>query len=283
VIRPPRHPIARVATLLLVPSLAAWFALAAALNALNGPVATPRGPTVATPRAHLPEWIGRHNRFVARAMAGPVPLLFLGDSITRGWLQPAMAPGPGSDPLWRERFGSRGAENFGIDGDHVEHLLWRVRHGELARIEPRVVVLMIGTNNIALDPPGAIAEGVAAVVDEIHRRSPRTVIILIGLLPRGGVLGHGQPAFTDLADPRVPEVNRLIATLGGRPRVAFVDVGDRVLGPGGRIDRSYQPDLLHLSREGYSILAEAIEPTIRLLLGPSEPGGPDLLPGASSR
>jgi N-acetylglucosamine-6-sulfatase len=267
-----------VTTLLLVPALVAWITLAAFLNALNGPLATPRGPTVATPRAHLPDWIEHHNRFVARAMAGPVPLLFLGDSITRGWLRPATAPGPGPDPLWRERFGPRRAENFGIDGDHVEHLLWRIRHGELARIEPEVVVLLIGTNNIALDPPEAIAEGVAAVVDEIHRRSPTTVIILIGLLPRGGVLGHGQPAFTDMPDPRVPEVNRLIAPIGDRPRVAFIDVGDRLLGSNGRINRSYQPDLLHLSRPAYEILADAIEPTIRLLLGPADPVETDLLP-----
>lgn len=267
--------------LLLVPTLVVWLVMAAALNAMRGPEARTRGPTIAAPRAHLPGWIARHNRFVARAMAGPVPLLFLGDSITRGWTRPA--PGPGPDPIWRDRFESRGAVNFGVDGDHVEHLLWRIRHGELARIEPGVVVLLIGTNNIALDPPRAIAEGIAAVVDEIHRRSPRSVVILVGLLPRGGVLGHGHPAFTDEADPRVAEVNRLIAPLGDRAGVTYVDIGDQLLGAHGRVDRRYQPDLLHLSRHGYEILAGAIEPTIRLLLGPPEPAGPELLPGSPPR
>src|SRR5690606_34662491 len=77
-----------------------------------------RGPTVATPRPEAPGWLRQHNEMVARAMAGQVDLLFLGDSITRGWLGSGRTPFDGDGlALWRERFEPRRAANFGIVGD----------------------------------------------------------------------------------------------------------------------------------------------------------------------
>ena len=73
--------------------------------------------------------------------------------------------------------------------------------------------------------------------------------------------------FAEKPDPRIAEVNRLIAPLGDLPRVTYLDIGDRLLDPDGRIDRAIQPDLLHLSTRGYAIWADAMEPTLDLLLG----------------
>ena len=238
----------------------------------------PRGPTIAAPREQR-EWVLQHDRYVARAMAGPVPLLFLGDSITLGWLGTAsLAGGEGSHrQLWRDRYASRHAENFGVDGEHVDQLLWRLRHGELARIEPEVIVLLIGTNNIGLDEPPAIAAGIAAVVAEIRRRCPRSQVLLLGVLPRGVTLGHGQRPSWDKPDPRIAEINRRIAPLGDLPHVTYLDFGDRLIGPDGRLSRDLQPDLLHLSERGYRIWADAIEPELRARLGapPIRAEGPD--------
>src|SRR5438445_777659 len=39
------------------------------------------------------------------------------------------------------------AVNFGIGSDGIQHILWRVGHGELDGIKPKVVVLMAGINN----------------------------------------------------------------------------------------------------------------------------------------
>lgn len=232
------------------------------------------GPTTPTPRPEVPGWLEQHNAMVARASSGPIDLLFLGDSITRGWLGSGRDryDGDGLD-LWISRFEPRRAANFGIGSDRVEHLLWRVRHGELAGIDPPVVVLMIGSNNIPVDEPGEIAEGIAAVVAEVRRRLPRSVVLLMGLPPRGVSPPHDPPPERDRPDPRVGRVNRLLAPLGRLPRVRFIDFGARLLDDEGMVPRSHFPDYLHLSRPSYEAWAEAIEPTLRVLLGAPAAGG----------
>jgi lysophospholipase L1-like esterase len=69
-----------------------------------------------------------------------VDLLFLGDSITDGWAK-------GGKAIWDTRYAPLKAANFGIGGDKTEHVLWRLKNGNLTGIQPKVVVLMIGTNN----------------------------------------------------------------------------------------------------------------------------------------
>lgn len=259
--------IRRVLALLLLPSLLAGMVFAHFSSMANRPPDR-RSPQKAIPRPELPGWLPEHNAMVSRALAGHVDLLFLGDSITRGWLGSGRTPFEGNGlPIWQSRFEPRRAANFGIGSDRIEHLLWRIRHGELSGIDPTVVVLMIGTNNIGIDPPEAIAEGVAVVLDEVRCRLPRAVTLLMALTPRGISPTLGSPPAHDLPNPEVHEVNRLIAPLGRLPRVAFIDFGSKLLDTGGLIPRRNFPDYLHLALPSYEAWAEAIEPTLSLLLG----------------
>jgi len=89
-------------------------------------------------------WISRHESYMAEAKKGGVGLLFLGDSITDGW---RWGQGHGGLNIWPKYYASRHAANFGIGGDRTEHVLWRLEHGELDGIKPKVIVLLIGTNN----------------------------------------------------------------------------------------------------------------------------------------
>ena len=100
---------------------------------------------------------GAPRRVSQTAQAGNVDLLFLGDSITQGW--------SGAAKTWDRFYGPRKAANFGIGGDRTEHVLWRIQNGELKGIEPKVVVLMIGTNNASGSTPDEIAQGVTAIVE----------------------------------------------------------------------------------------------------------------------
>src|SRR5438874_61524 len=107
-------------------------------------------------------WQQLHHSFQQRARQGNVDVLFLGDSITQGW-------GGEGRAVWKERFEPLKAANFGIGGDQTQHVLWRLREGkELHGIQPRAVVLMIGTNNMGSNSAEQIAAGIVAIVHEIR-------------------------------------------------------------------------------------------------------------------
>ena len=64
-------------------------------------------------------------------------------------------------------------------------MLWRAQNGELDGTGARVVVLMVGTNNLASATPENVARGVAAIVDTVRAKLPNAVVVLNALLPRG--------------------------------------------------------------------------------------------------
>src|SRR5688500_5427465 len=96
-----------------------------------------------TPAPRDANWIKRHEGFVEIAKKGDVDLLFLGDSITDAWR--------GRKEIWEKNFAPLKAANFGIGGDRTQHVLWRLQNGEFDGIKPKVVMLMIGTNNVSSD------------------------------------------------------------------------------------------------------------------------------------
>ena len=105
-----------------------------------------------------------HNSFLVLTKKGHIDLLFLGDSITQMWNE---------NSVWRRFYEPRHVANFGIGGDRTQHVLWRIQNGELDGIEPKVTVLMIGTNNLSSDTPDEIAQGIGAIVSELAA-APKT-------------------------------------------------------------------------------------------------------------
>jgi lysophospholipase L1-like esterase len=190
-----------------------------------------------------------HRRFLEQARKGNVDLLFLGDSITQGW---------NDNDVWRRYYQPRRAANFGIGGDRTQHVLWRIQNGELDGISPKVVVLMIGTNNASSSTPDEIAAGIKAIVGELHRRLPQAKILLLGVFPRGE-----RP--TPIRE-RLKSVNEKIAVLDDGSQVRFLDISKTFLNPDGTISKAIMPDYLHLSRRGYRLWAEAMEPLLWSML-----------------
>src|SRR5436190_19976020 len=106
---------------------------------------------------------GRHDKFVEIAKRGNVDVLFLGDSITDAWGGEGHGKGGGAS-IFEKEFVPLKAANFGIGGDRTQHVLWRLQNGELEGIQPKVVMLMIGTNNLGSNTPEEIADGITAIV-----------------------------------------------------------------------------------------------------------------------
>ncbi len=121
-----------------------------------------QGPATVVPQPRDGAWMGLHESFLVQAKKGGIELLFLGDSITQGWNE---------NHTWQRFYGPRKAANFGIGGDRTQHVLWRIDHGELEGITPKVVVVLIGTNNLASDSALDVARGVTAIVEAVRQRS----------------------------------------------------------------------------------------------------------------
>lgn len=206
------------------------------------------------PRPTIPEEKDRprHEEFLKIARAGGVDLLFLGDSITDGWR------GSGK-PVWDKYFGPLKAANFGIGGDRTEHVIWRIRNGELQGIQPKLVVLMIGTNNG--DPAADVALGIKTILMDIHERSPHSKVLLLAIFPRSE-----KP---DATRAKNDEVNKLIAkfaTFAELGRVAYLDIGFKFLAADQTLPKDIMPDFLHPNEKGYQIWADAIIDKVKQMM-----------------
>jgi len=231
--------------------------------------AAPQGPSspresavTPVPRNNLPKWVERNEAMNQRAKQGDCDLIFIGDSITQGW------EGNGKE-VWAKYYEPRKAVNLGISGDRTQHVLWRLDHGNLDGIKPKLAVIMIGTNNIgsnkasdaSRDKPEEIAAGVRAIVERLQTKQPSLKILVLGIFPRG-------EKADDPLRKIVAETNALIQKMADeKRRVYFLDINPKFLTEDGTLTREVMPDLLHLTPAGYEIWAEAIEPMVKQLLG----------------
>lgn len=201
------------------------------------------------PRPDQSYW---HNTFSAQAKKGGIDLLFIGDSITQCWTYEGKE-------LWAQRYAPLKAANFGIGSDRTEHVLWRVQNGTLEGCAPKVVVLLIGTNNIKRDTAPQIAEGVAAILAEIRTRLPQTKILLLGLFPRA-------ETPDDWRRLKVAEVNTHLAKLDNGKTVFFLDLGPKFIGTDGTLSKGVMHDFLHLTSAGYKIWSDGMAEKLAVLM-----------------
>ncbi|MEJ5259232.1 MAG: GDSL-type esterase/lipase family protein, partial [Anaerohalosphaeraceae bacterium] len=99
--------------------------------------------TAVTPVPRGDEWWTRRHQAILEQLPRKNPqVVFIGDSITHGWENKGKA-------VWDAYYSSYDALNLGYSGDRTEHVLWRLQNGEIDGIQPKLAVLMIGTNNAA--------------------------------------------------------------------------------------------------------------------------------------
>ena len=208
-------------------------------------------------------WLATHQGFVERAqntqLKGDIDVMFFGDSITQGW-------GGDGKAIWDKRYAPLKAVNFGMGGDSTRQVLWRVTHGEVEGLHPKLIVLMIGTNNLYGDfnagTDEEIADGIGLIVNELRQKMPMSKVLLLGLLPRQN----------DYFCGRVIAINRLLSRQNGRnPTVRFLDMGDKFLSAPGKVKPElYNADQLHLNAAGYQVWADAMQPLFDIMAGKAQ-------------
>ena len=207
------------------------------------------GPWIAAPRPwSTAKWLAQHDSFVKRARQGGIDVLFIGDSIVANFAT------RGNDAWQREIAPLGGVADFGISGDRTQFVLWRAQNGELDGTGARVVVLMIGTNNLASATPENVARGVAAIVGTVRAKLPDATVILNALLPRG--------APGDLLRAKLADVNARLALLADGEQVRWLNAGAGFVTANGTIPVSLMPDKLHPSAAGYDVWAAALRPVL---------------------
>src|SRR3954447_15337534 len=122
-----------------------------------------------------------HEQLLAKRKQGRIDVYFEGDSITRRW---GATDYPQLLENWTKNFFGWNAADFGWGADRIEHILWRLENGELDGINPKVIVLLAGTNNVGNRvPPAGIAsaaanvtKGLAAVLRTMQAKAPNAVV-----------------------------------------------------------------------------------------------------------
>jgi lysophospholipase L1-like esterase len=204
-------------------------------------------------------WIPRHEGVLEQIKGGNVDLIMIGDSITHGW------DGKGKE-VWQQYYAPRKAVNMGFSGDRTQHVLWRLENGEIDGIDPKLAVIMIGTNNSNGQDNTAqeIADGIVAICQKLRTDLPRTKILILAIFPRG----EGPSAQRE----KNQLASEIASTIADGKWIYYLDINDKFLDNNEILPKDIMPDLLHPNEKGYKIWAEAMEPVIAEIMAETRSG-----------
>ena len=232
----------------------------------------PGAPRISAPAAALPatlkpephqrdpyDWNARHEAVKKRNRAVKPEYVMIGDSITHHWGgEPSGDSRKAGEASWEKLFGPHAVTNMGFGFDYVDNAYYRVQNGELAGISPRVIIILLGTNNLGhrKDAPQACADNIKAFVRLVHQKCPSSKILLLGILPR---------REKNLAEP-VKQTNKLLAKLQNGKNVFFADPGKALLSADGVSPRNeLMKDVVHPNAKGYEVLEKELSVLLKKL------------------
>jgi lysophospholipase L1-like esterase len=143
-----------------------------------------------------------------------------------------------------------------------------LHNGELDNVNPRIIVLLAGTNNVGNKSPQGdddprvadITRGIKAILDLCGQKAPKATIVLMGIFPRNDNMA---------VMPIINQINASIARFADGRKIRFVNINDELADKDGKLfDGMTVPDKLHLDLKAYQIWANALKPIFTQLLGP---------------
>jgi lysophospholipase L1-like esterase len=205
-----------------------------------------------------------HEQMLESLKKGRIDVYFVGDSITRRW---RATDHPRFLANWNQNFHGWNAVDFGWGGDTIQNVLWRLQHGELGGVHPKVIVVLAGTNNLGNARAGAakvdeIVHGTKVLLDTIREKVPSATIIVMGILPRN------DGAESTAVMRSTNKINAQIAKLADGKTIRYLNINDKLAANDGKLFEGMTTDRLHLSVKGYQVWADALKPLLTELLGP---------------
>src|SRR5260370_20579943 len=191
-----------------------------------------------------------HEQLIEKARRGKIDVYFVGDSITRRW---GATDYPEFLANWKQNFFGWNAANFGWGADTIQNILWRLENGELLAVNPKIIVILAGTNNVGRDPGddakvADITKGIKALVDLFRKKAPNATIVLTAIFPRNDSMA---------VIPTINRINDNIAKFADGKTIRFLNLHDKLADKNGTLFEGVTVDKLHPSLQGYQISADA--------------------------
>ena len=220
---------------------------------------------VPVPRADKKSQIA-HEQLLEKAKKGKIDVYFEGDSITRRW-------GTSDEKYksflenWQKNFFGWNAADFGWGGDTTQNIIWRLKNGELDNVNPKIIVLLAGTNNVGNKTPEGdinpkaenIAKGIKAILDICRQKAPKATIILMGIFPRNDNMA---------VMPLINKINENIAKFADGKKIKFLNINNKMADKDGKLFPGITvSDGLHLDVGGYQVWADSLKPIFKKILG----------------
>jgi len=221
-----------------------------------------------------PNSLVAHSQLLAKAKQGETDIYFEGDSIARRW---GATDYPELLANWKQNFFGWNAADFGWGADQTQNILWRLENGELDGVNPKVVVLLAGTNNVSNTSVHGDAEtraedvtrGIQAIVRLLQTKAPAATIIVTALFPR-----NDNMSFM----PVIDRINSNLSKIADGRKIRYLNINDKLADRNGRLFDGMMNarDKLHPTVKAYQIWDDALKPVLTELLGP--PAAVDLAP-----
>jgi lysophospholipase L1-like esterase len=206
-----------------------------------------------------------HAQLLEKAKKGGIDIYFEGDSIVRRW---GATDYPELLANWKQNFFGWHAANFGWGADKIQNILWRLQDGELDGVNPKVIVLLAGTNNVGVRVPaegdeGTVADitsGIQAILRVLQTKAPKAAIIVTGIFPRNDNMA---------VIPTINKINNGLSKLADGKRIRYLNINDKLADRDGKLfDGMINDDKLHPTIRGYQVWADSLKPIFTELLGP---------------
>jgi len=213
-------------------------------------------------------WWNRHAEVLRIKDSVNPEIVLIGNSITHFWggvpqlvYNDGKPRQPNGPTAWNSVFGNHRVLNLGFGWDRTQNALWRLDHGELDNLHPRLVVIDIGTNNTSqteharMNTAAEITEGIAAVIARVRSKVPHARIVVMNIFPRE----------KDPQNPRrqlINDINKQLTAFAAQQHITLVDIGPQMLNPDGTFLPGIMLDFTHPTDKGYQIWADALKPFV---------------------
>ena len=190
-----------------------------------------------------------------RSQPDGVKVVFMGNSITEGWVE--------MHPAF---FTDNGFVGRGISGQTSSQMLLRFRQ-DVISLRPKVVVINAGTNDIAENTgPYNEVNTFGNIISMVElAKASKIKVIMTSVLPAAKF--HWNPNVTDAAG-KVERLNKALRAYAAQHKIEYVDYyTPLVTGTERALNPSYSLDGVHPELSGYAVMEPLAVKAIREALG----------------